>query len=471
MLIKTFMKNTNANLKSVLFVLTPFMAMNALASSLDIKAARGEKTISYTSPKGKLELCIVPQKIQAVAFSKDDIKEEDKLCGLNFYENTVVCEKQNSTNPGLLIGKMIDGLSKAQAEAKVCDGPADAFKNQAKFKQGISCSYTPSILAYYQFSRLLDAGNVPPNVMRTMDRQEHLRHVNRVLTYSKLDQTMRGQWESYKNTHANGTNKNVFDNSGNFVYGALAKNPKNESFYYEVNGRGDYETRYQRFLTVKPFLNVASTQSISAIAGGADFKTVAPVVVQMKDVSDMILLDTLLSQDDRIGNIANKFVWMSYDAQGKVVSEKSDAEEARRGVVTIPKEEEAKYNGKAVLVRQILLKDNDCGVNVKIRSNMMRQISAIEQVRHMSARTYARFINFAKFAKTPDVESYMQRELLFSIEDLKASSRSFQKNLDRAVEVLTANCMNGSLKLDANIEDFVPGATPIKVNCDGSVAK
>jgi hypothetical protein len=448
-----------------LFVITAITTQTFAA--MDLRAARGEKTVNFTSPSGNTEFCIVPQKIKDSSFSESDIKTETKLCDINFYENTLVCAKQNSTNPGLLIGDLIPNYTKAQAEAKFCKGPADAFKTEAKFKQSISCSYTPSILAYYQFSRLLNAGRVPVAVVRTMDREEHVKHTHLALTYG-LAGAIKSTWSNFSKAHESATNKNLFDDSGSFVYGALTDNPKGEFRYTEVSGGGAYETRYQRFLLQSPFLRVANPHSVEEIAGGSNFAKVIPIVTQMKDVSDMILLDTLFSQDDRIGNIHFKYAWYWIDEAGKIQRKKSQATLAKAGPI-IPPEEKTEFAGKATLVREMLMKDNDCGVDVKIRSNMMRKISAIEKVRHMSAKTYGRLINFAKVAKTPETESWMQNEMLFTTQDLKGTAKSFQSNLDYAVKVLTDNCKSGSLKLDLNPEDFVPNAAKIHMGCDGQV--
>lgn len=453
----------------VSFVVTTLMAMNAMAA-LNISTPRGEKTTTFTSPNGKSEVCVVPQKLNAKRFSKGDLEEETKLCNIDFYANSVVCAKQNSTNPGLLIGDLIQGYTKDQAESRLCEGPSDDFKKEAKFKQSISCSYTPSILAYYQFSRMLDAGNVPAAVIRTMDKKEHSEHTNLALSYKSLEPVMRSTWGSFAKAHAKGTNPAIFDSTGQFVYGALVENPSKEENYTEVSGRGSYDTRYQRFLQQAPFQRVSNGNTVETLAAGNTLAKVAQTVVQMKDVSDMILLDTLFSQDDRIGNIHYKHAWYYIDENGKVDRKKSKAS-IKGGKLIVPEEEKTKYGSTGTIVREMIMKDNDCGVDVTKRSNMMREISALEKVKHMSAKTYKRLLEFSKIAKTPEVEEWMQRELLFTTADLKGPGRSFQNNLDMAVKTLTTNCQKGTLKLDLNIEDYAPGAVKTQVACDGTEVK
>lgn len=453
-----------------ILILSALVASNSYAA-FNGQTQRGESTTLFTSPNGLVESCIIPQKIKASYFSKGDEEDEATLCGMDFYKDSLVCPKQNSTNPGILIGEMIAGVSKERAEANYCKGPnKDYVSVEAKFKQSISCSYTPSVLAYYQFSRLLDdAGRVPVAVIRTMDKREHQKQTHKALSYG-LSGVIKTTWSTFASEHRKGTNDKLFDNSRQFVYGALSDNPKREERYTEVSGRGSYETRYQRFLQQKPFLNVANPASIERIAGSS-FEKAVHTVVQMKDVSDMILLDTLFSQDDRIGNIHYKLAWYFIDEKGKVDRKTSKSKFGKSGWAT-PKEEQEKFGSKGgILVKEMLLKDNDCGVDVTKRSNMMRNISAIEKVRHMSGKTYSRFMAFAKQAKHPDTESWMKRELLFTDRDLKGHPRSFQSNLDRAVTVLKANCESGLLKLDLNVQDFVPGAQKMKVHCDGAIEK
>lgn len=457
-------------MKKKMIVMSVVMASQSYAA-FDGSELRGESTKEFVSPRGLIEKCIIPQKINAKNFSKGDIKDEATLCGIDFYAHSLVCPKQNSTNPGILVGEMIDGMSKDDAEKRYCKGPnKDFFGTEAKFKQSISCSYTPSVLAYYQFSRMFDeAGSVPVAVIRTMDKAEHSKQTDRALSYD-LSGIIKQTWSSFASEHKKGTNNKIFDETRQFVYGALTENPKREEQYVDVSGRGSYDTRYQRFLKQKPFLNVASSKTVAEIAGATTFEKAAQTIVQMKDVSDMILMDTLFSQDDRIGNIHYKFVWYIIDDKGKVDTKSSKTKLGRNGPVTPAKEIE-EYGSKGLLLKQMILKDNDCGVDVTKRSNMMRTIGALEKVRHMSAKTYKRFMSFAQIAKHPDTESWMKRELLFTEADLKGGSRSFQANLDRAVSVLKRNCETGFLKLDLNLQDFVEGSKKTVVNCDGTSAE
>lgn len=443
-------------------------SVNASAR-LNLDVPRGENTSVIKSPRGLSEVCIITQKIPGANFSEEDLKNEQKLCAIDFYEDSVVCAKQNSTNPGLLLGKLPSGKTKENAEKALCND-LDDLKKVAKFKQSISCSYTPAMLAYYQFSRFFDAGRVPVSVLRTMDKTEHEHQTDLALSYD-LSGIIKTNLKSMQKAHDGGTDPALFDDSKKFIYGALNKNVSNGNYYGEVNGKGEYETRYQRFLKLAPFQRVSSDASVEALAQGSSFNEVVQTVVQMKDVSDMVLLDTILSQDDRIGNIHYKFAWYYVDEKGMIQRHNSDTKiDKKKKVVVVPVAEKAKYKAlNAVLVKEMILKDNECGVDVNKRTNMMRNFSAIEQLKHMSAKTYSKLMKLNSMAKTLEFNAWMQRELLYTKADLAGEKRSFQNNLSRAVTVLRQNCENGSLQLDLNLEDYVPGATKTKINCDGKI--
>lgn len=447
------------------------MTFSGAAFGFDVSQIPGEITYS-NSPAGKQEMCVRANKILPSAYKDKDLKQEQELCNYDFYKNVALCPKLNSTNPGVLITEIIEGKTRTET-MNMCSSK-QSISVEAKFKNSITCSYTPSILAYYHFSRFLKAGNVPVAVLRTMDRTEHWNVAQRALkaVANNPSSVIYKTWSQFANAHNNLNNMDVFDNSKQFVYGALSDNPKKEFKYTEISGVGDYETRYERFLKQRPYLNVANPQNALDIAGSNDYKKSLQTILQMKDVSDMILLDTLFSQDDRIGNIHYKLAWYIPEQDEKTGELKFEVKNSKAQLSNdskswvIPQEEKNYSQIGGVLVREILMKDNDCGVNVAVRSNMMRKISAIEGVRHMSARTYRRFIDLYKVAKTTEFTNWMKAELQFKYADIKDPRKGFLANLDRAYSVLNTNCKNGSLKLDLNIDELIPGSTKQKVSCD-----
>lgn len=456
-------------MRTLLKVLPGFVCLlTSQAWALDVRDLKGEKSTSFYSSRGVEEKCVVPQKWPGGYYTDKDKKTEGKLCEQDFYKNVATCPKYNSTNPGILLIEPTAKYSREAINASSCDTDEMGLKTESKFKQSLSCSYTPSIIAYYHFSRLLGgAGRVPVSVIRTMDiatHQQLTKKANAASLSGVIDQT----WRSFLNVHASPRKyPKVIDETQSQIYGALVANVKGENIYSEVNGFGDYDTRYPRFKKQRPFLNVASSQSLTQIAGSSSFQKIAPLAVQMKDVSDMILLDTLLNQQDRIGNIHFKFVWYFQDASapGAWVTEKSEAKvvinkRTRARETVVPETEKVAMAAKnAVLVKEMYLKDNDCGV---AKQNMMRQHSTLEAVRHISYKTYSHFMGLAKAIPLNVTRDYLYREFLFDEEDYE----KIYSNTKKAKEILYGNCKAGLLKFDVDLEDYTSGAGPSSKSCD-----
>lgn len=441
------------------------------------------RTTTFRSPGGVTEICRVPRRIAGPLagfskFKKDDLEAEAMLCGIDFYAGSGICPKLNSTNPGVLINELPDDMDKRSFERNHC-GEGDRQQNViAKYKQSISCSYTPSGLAYYQLSRLLGAGRVPVAVVRTMDKREHLRVGERASDLLRGNADIIAKtWGQLLNAHEQRPlPRNLFAADGQ-LYGFLAENPSGEDIYTEVSGVGDYDSRYSRFVQQPPFRRVSSSATVETLAGGRDPARTIPMLVQMKDVSDMVLLDTLLTQDDRIGNIHFKFRWYFLE-NGKWEEKKSKAVRPKKGKqpnfrglfeAIVPQKEFDEMKAKSgILVKEMILKDNDCGVDVNKRTGNMLAIGALAKLRHMSGRTYRNFMTLAKFIdQNPDAaKDYFTKDLLFTPADYAGGSRSFLVNMNKARATLLANCRSGALKLDLNIDDTLPGAAPQTFRCD-----
>ncbi len=435
--------------------------LSSHAFAIDLNRLQGDARKEYLSPQSKHEICVIPKKWQWGSYKNGDLEKENTLCGYDFYVNMGICPKYNSTNPAILLLEPSAKYDKRAIDASSCDVDAMGVKNEAKFKQSISCSYTPSILAYYHVSRLLGgAGRVPVAVIRSMDRDIHLqltRKANKRLAGSKSE--IAKTWAQYAKAHESPRDyPQLFDQTQEQVYGALVDNIKKEEYYSDVNGRGSYSSRYQRFLKQKAFLKVSSSKSAREIAGSREFSKISQDVTQMKDVGDMVLMDTLLNQQDRIGNVHYKFYW--YVANGNKIDRiKSDAKIVG-GKPSIPKSELEQMRGKnAAHIKEMILKDNDCGVS---KENMMRKISALEKVRHFSFQTYRRFMAFERLLSAPESQSYFMNELLFSNENY----RSLTQNAAKAREVLLSRCRAGSLKFDVDLENYLPGAPQPSTSCE-----
>ncbi|MBO9667665.1 MAG: hypothetical protein J7501_12730 [Bdellovibrio sp.] len=442
-----------------------FLISTVPVFALNLGNLQGATRANFLSPNRLTEFCVIPKKWPAGVYAKKDIETESELCSYDLYTNMGICPKYNSTNPGVLLLKPTPEFPKKSIDASSCVTSRLPVKTEAKFKQSISCSYTPSILSYYQISRILGgAGRVPVAVIRTMDRKVHEQLTQKAVKFWSGNSKNENAyfWREYAKAHkAPSRNLDLFDSTTTQVFGALSDNPKKEEKYTEVNGKGDYSTRYQRFLQQPPFKRVSNSASARDLAGSSEFSQIAQTVVQLKDLGDMILLDTLLNQQDRIGNIHYKFYWYYNDPSNpsKLERAKSDAE-WKDGKLIIPaKETQAMAGRQAALVKEMLLKDNDCGI---IKENMMRQFEVLQKVRHFSYTTYSLFMQFERQLRTQDGRNYFANELLYSEKDFAR----LIDNASAARDILLNSCRSGSLQFDADLENYLPGAPQMSRSCE-----
>lgn len=438
-----------------------------LSQALDLPSIQGGARTDFRSPNGLQEICVVPIRWPGGHYKKGDAEKETELCSYDFYSTVGLCPKYTSSNPAILLIKPNEKYSKEKIDASSCNVKDMDVKTEAKFKQSISCSNTSSILAYYQLSRFFgDAGRVPVAVLRSMDRKVHLQ-----LT-QKANQRLRGSssviaqtWSQFLKVHRRpGNYPEVVDQTQTQIYGALSDNIKREEIYTEVSGKGRYESRYQRFLKQNPFLRVASSRSVPEMVGSSEFTRVAQTVTQMKDVGDMIVLDTLLNQQDRIGNIHYRFYWywLNPENPGRIERTKSEASWNDRRLKVPPEETRAMKGRPATLVKEMILKDNDCGVS---KTNMMRQIRALEKVRHLSYFTYSQVLALEKALSSSYAKEYFTKEMLFSSDEFN----SLRSNATKAKEVLRARCQSRQLRFDVDLADYLPGAPTPRRSCDMSI--
>lgn len=432
------------------------------AEAFNLGQLQGGIRQEFISPNNLHELCVVPKKWVNGDYSKGDIKKETEMCNTNFYTDVGICPKYSSTNPAVLTIKPTSKYSKDAINASHCDIDKLNLSSEAKFKQTITCSSAASILAYYQVSRALgDINRVPVSVIRTMDAGIHKKLADKAVAYLKgSGRYTEITWQLMQKVHANPANyPTVVDETHTQIFGALVDNIKKEEKYTEVSGKGSYDTRYSRFLKQPPFLRVANANKVTDIVGSSEFAKVAQTVVQMKDVSDMILLDTLLNQQDRIGNIHYKFVWFYVDpSTQKLEKKKSDAKLENEQIV-VPPDEIAEMTGKpAALVKEMTLKDNDCGVT---KTNMMKKFQVLDKVRHMSYRTYRKFLAFEQSLSLPEAKSYFTKELLFTDSDF----RYLKRNAQAAKQLLKSRCESKQLQFDVDLELYIPGAPAWNTQC------
>jgi hypothetical protein len=419
---------------------------------VDPATPRGRATAQYPVAGRPNEICVAPQHLAGADYDKDDAEDEDELCTYNFHgsspgKSVATCPKVVSTNPGVDVHELLPGKTKAESEAAMCARDEGRTKLLAKYKQSITCSYAPSILGYYHLSRALGGvGSVKPAVMRTMDLEAHKKITAvGVANTTDLINTLWRQWASWESNPSNPRYTDaLFTSDLKQIYGAMQVNPRGEAKYVDpisgksinVRGATDFSSPFRATPAYKAVLDgrPVSQWVPKTLEGGAQR------IVQMKDISDMVLIDTLMAQQDRFGNIHSMDYYYSVEGTELRKVRKSKVDDGDKPMPA-----------GGVLVREMLLKDNDCGV---VKTNVAKQAGMLRELKHMSAKTYAhlRWFN-AQFGRGSEAAKFFVREVLMTQKDIDM----LRTNLADADATLTAACKAGSLKLDVDLADHLAG--------------
>ena len=441
---------------SAALILVPVLAGATLTPSVQ----RGEQTIAIQGRSPMI--CVIPTHLFDAKYSKGDLEMEQALCSLQEDVNMAICPKLASTNPGIEFFSVPAPYTIAQAEKANCflANPADKkdnlLKKRAKYKNSTSCSYTPSILAYYHVSRLLnDAGNVPPAVVRTFDLSRHLEiartGVDVATAREGSDAVIAQTWKSLLSAlNAGPAAKKkdaLFTDDFNQTYGAIQQNPTNEDKYSDMFTKAAYgDPRTIAFRDSNAiFAQVKSSKPASAFAGTQFTQSNVQTIMQMKAAADMVVLDTLLSQEDRMGNVhyKNRYAYIDPSNVGTDGNAKVQFESKL-------KPEIAAF--KPVIVKEIMLKDNDCGVN---RDNRSMRLGLLPLVAHMDPKTYRGILKVDAGADDAGFTKVFKSGMMFTGEDYA----KMRGNLSTIVSTLKARCKSGALKLDLDLDAHFAGKT------------
>ena len=418
---------------------TPVMAQDTPSPRLIRgKNVIGEKIVELPVPGRKAEICVVPKLFDGAAYSVKDSTVMEQLCAIDVRKNAAVCPKLNSTNPGLDIVAVPDGMTAQKFQDANCKTPKS--EKIAKYKLSTSCSYAPSILGYYHVSRILGhLANVPPAVLRTFDLADHIALGRKALARAPASSLIHATWASLMAQLTAGPNASRRDllltDDFSQSYGALVDNPSHEEFYKDFfNGGSNNVARAQNFRDRNPAMAMlARGADVSTMIGRSFTADNVQKMVQLKDASELIVLDTLLNQQDRFGNIHELPTYYYLNAQnGKVQSErKLTADEVTQR--------------KAVKIKQMMLKDNDCGV---AKTNVAKSAGLADRIAHIDPETYYRLLRFDQMADRPEVKEFFRRETLFTAADFA----SMRANLKQLASQLHQRCTTGRLKLDLDLD-------------------
>ncbi len=447
-----------AHARKLLLPLAACLGSTLAHATLSVHQQRGEKTVDIPVAGRNAEVCVTPKHFASADYSDKDGKVESKLCNIDVYTNAAVCAKLNSTNPGLDFYSLPQGSSPAQVEAARCT--TAGAKKIAKYKSSSSCSYTPSILGYYHVSRMLGGiADVPPAVLRTFDLKNHIAIGRKALAATKSGSLIHQTWAGLmaQLTAGSKASRRDFLLTDDFAqsYGALSENPMKETVYKEFfNGGAGNVTRARNFRDQNPIVRMLTNKADVGTLVGRDF-TAANVqkMVQLRDAADMIVIDTLMNQQDRFGNIHYLMAYFYFDANDR----NADGSAKLKSKKSLTADEATQL--KAVQVKTMLLKDNDCGV---AKDNVAKQSNLADRIAHIDPKTYRLLLHFDAIADADDTKNFFARELLFTTGDYA----SVRKNLKDLASKLHQACTQGSLKLDLDLQAHFSGQ-PLKAqSCD-----
>src|SRR5204863_7779063 len=296
-------------------------------------------------------------------------------------------------------------------------------------------TYSPAILGYYHLSRFLDTGHVEPVIVRTMDVAAH-RPLADLGKAKATGSNNRKQWTELRALDEAHNNPTLYIEDGKQLYGALQANPTGEESYPHLSDLGGAAA----FAASAEFGKVTSSNPLKLecidTSGKLD-QVAVQQIVQIKDLSDMVLMDFIMSQADRFsGNMHSQkvYIWIENGVL-KHNAKKSDPAKAAEQLKDLPPE--------AVLVNRMIMKDNDAGL---ISGNSAKTYHLLDKISHMDPKTYNRLVNLQKELQKPEVAQWYQTDLLFTPTDFD----TVKNNVDQAVGILSARKDKGLL-LDASL--------------------
>ncbi len=447
--------------------------------------------VAYQSPNGVAERCVRIARMPGAVYSEADLATEALYCGIDLHAATIaLCPKAWSTSPAMVIHDLSGGAfvgNREGFEAMACVLGKDAKDHSAgeivRLKPSMndprtSGTFSPSPLMYYHLSRYLgsDVG-VPPAVWRSMDREVHLAEV--ALPGVEISKTvdagdmMKAAWEllvaAERNPDSYVPTEDVFVSDRSAIYGTLIRNV-GDGYGIELNGASETEwgvEAMQAFQRTAPYLALRSDRPLAeAVAEGVAAAIADPriaeamgtepdprqIVVWMADVANIAVLDFVLNQQDRYGNIDYVETW-TWVEDGQVMSrEAEDVGEAD----TLPE--------GAVLLRRTHINDNDAGIRPEYH-NFAREAGMLENLRHFPAGTYRQLMRLdADLRSEGPLYTYLQTS--FGIGEPRFAN--LVNNIAEAAEILRSQCRAGTMQFDLNPEAFIltGAAVPETVDCD-----
>ena len=442
---------------------------------------QGQAT-DYQAPSGVVEQCIRIADFPGAEYSKHDRHEEQQYCALDF-SALALCPKLWSTSPGTIVYE-IEGSDYAGFERRLCadgHGARDAARSHpANFKMSVnardsSATYAPSSWVYYHLSRYFQTHtHVPVAVYRSIDVAEHNRRVTKpALAITRDNHRLKMLAAGWRALDAieNGQDTSsaaaaVLTDNGKQAFGVLLRD-KGDRYGAEVNGTresGWGNGQNHDFQQTAPYIALRDPRPVAEAAEAAirearknprmakDLPADTPVeqiVFWMQEVQEIALLDHMLGQQDRIGNIDYNWRWYWIE-DGSLHSEWATVHEPPADIA----------GNSPVRLRQSAMNDNDAGVRSGY-ADFAERTHMLEGFRHMNPDLYQKLGKLAAdFASQGPAFRWLTASAGLSTRETETIARRTVE----AYELLKADCDRGALALD-----LVP-AHALGAEANGAVA-
>ncbi len=446
---------------------------------MDLNKSRGSLTITSSQN----ERCFIPLKFPQINlqdtknnYSENDLETELELCQIdtNIQQPLIkstqsayavgLCPKLHNTNPGLELYEIPETSNKNNLEKMICDQPSslrDASK-LAKYKISTSCSYTPSILAYYHVSRILGGLlDVPPAVLKTFQVEEYKKTVLKGQKTLAKGGTITLTWKSLlkqlSSPTADKRGPYLFTTDPKQVYGALLKNIKNEAAFAEISNDsgGEQIARAKDFMKEQVYLDLINAKPALQMISTDWNQTNVQRLQLMADASDMLMMDYMLRQEDRFNNIAYKVEITGVDNNEIKTVQSKKTDDLERIKAAQEKFKTLYPNSNAFPIKRIILKDNDCGVAVEsgiARTSIVAELKMLEPLKHIKKSTYDQIQRFASFMNALNTVQFTKDFFINETTMTANDYARFKNNTKTLAENIKLKCQKGLLFLDLDLD-------------------
>ena len=465
--------------------LLPILVLLPLAGPLRADVT-GEVT-RFSAPDGVVERCVRLAPFPGATYSSRDRETEAAYCSIDFGE-VGLCPKLWSTSPGTLVYELEDNTPAGieRFESTYCSkghGARDHAKAKlATYKVSVngrttSATYAPSSWVYYHLSRYFRTQTyVPPVVYRSLSLERHHERVVTPALTLVQGRHARMLSEGWKHLGAlesgelaGGAAREALTDEGRQVYGVLIDN-KGDRYGPEFNGTresGWGSGQNEDFQQTAGFLALRHRGSLPEAArlGVRDARrnpkmakalaadtSERQVYLWMQSLMEITLLDTLLRQQDRIGNIDYRWRWFWVE-DGSIETHSAHGDQP-------PKKLEGRT---AWRLRQTAINDNDAGVRGGY-ANFTERTGMLEELAHYDPALYARLGRLARDLGERG-EAWDWLRTVAGLSEREATG--IADRAQTAFGLLQAQCQAGTLALDFDLVALLAGEQPAaQASCD-----